>query len=270
MRWLREQPDQHELVLAAYYDDPLAGAADRYWRSDEWHAVCSYLPPTRGRALDVGAGRGIASFALAREGFSVTALEPDASALVGAGAIRALAGETALPIEVTQEFSEGLPFDDASFDLVFARAVLHHTRDLAAACREFHRVLKPGGRLLAVREHVISRREDLRSFLAAHPLHHLYGGEHAYQLAEYQQAIAAAGFRSVETLRPFDSAINLAPHTLASVRQELAARASAKLPGTERVLNAALRRRKLWAAARAVLNRVDRRPGHLFSFVAER
>ena len=49
----------------------------------------------RGQALDVGAGRGIASYALAREGFTVTVLEPDDSHLVGAGAIRSLAEEMA-------------------------------------------------------------------------------------------------------------------------------------------------------------------------------
>lgn len=175
VQWLREQPEQQELVLAAYYDDPLPAAADRYWRSEEWQAIRLLLPPAPGVALDVGAGRGIASYALAKEGFAVTALEPDASALVGAQAIRGLAEASGLPIEVTQEFSERLPFADAQFDVVFARAVLHHTSDLAAACSEFYRVLKPGGRLLAVREHVISQPEDLPVFLDLHPLHKLYG-----------------------------------------------------------------------------------------------
>ena len=38
-----------------------------------------------------------------------------------------------------------LPFEDDSFDLVFGHAVLHHLPDLAAAFREFRRVLRPGG-----------------------------------------------------------------------------------------------------------------------------
>ena len=93
-------------------------------------AVSQLLRGRGGKALDVGAGRGIASYALAREGFQVTSLEPDPSAIVGAGAIRALAAEAALPISVVEEFSERLPFVDGAFDVVFARAVLHHTRDL--------------------------------------------------------------------------------------------------------------------------------------------
>ncbi|MGO8506361.1 class I SAM-dependent methyltransferase, partial [Rhizobium leguminosarum] len=94
------------------------------------------------------AGRGIASYALAKEGFEVTALETDASDLVGAGAIRALFNEVHIPISIAEEFSEKLPFSENAFDVVFARAVLHHNSDLSAACREFFRVLKPGGRFI--------------------------------------------------------------------------------------------------------------------------
>ena len=270
VQWLREQPEQQALVLAAYYDDPLSAAADRYWRSEEWQAIQLLLPPTPGLALDVGAGRGIASYALAKEGFAVTALEPDASALVGAQAIRSLAAASGLPIEVTQEFSERLPFADAQFDVVFARAVLHHTSDLAAACGEFYRVLKPGGCLLAVREHVISRPEDLPAFLDLHPLHKLYGGENAFLLQQYVAAIRAAGFRLQRVLTPFESAINFSPHTETSLRAELATRMTRRFPGARRLVAGFLDLPPLWAVARRVLGRVDHRPGRLYSFIAQR
>uniref|UniRef100_UPI00056DAAF6 class I SAM-dependent methyltransferase n=1 Tax=Bradyrhizobium elkanii TaxID=29448 RepID=UPI00056DAAF6 len=108
--WLRNQPDERQLVLDAFYDDPLADAAERYFRSSEWQAVASLLAGRSGAALDVGAGRGIATYALARSGFAVTALEPDPSAIVGAAAIRGLAQQTQLPIQVVEEFSERLAF----------------------------------------------------------------------------------------------------------------------------------------------------------------
>jgi 2-polyprenyl-3-methyl-5-hydroxy-6-metoxy-1,4-benzoquinol methylase len=270
VQWLREQPDQRDLVLAAYYDDPLPAAAERYWRSEEWQGIRSLLHSASGRALDVGAGRGIASYALAKEGFTVTALEPDASALVGAQAIRGLAVASGLPIEVTQEFSERLPFADGQFDVVFARAVLHHTSDLSAACREFFRVLKPGGQLLAVREHVISQQADLPAFLELHPLHNLYGGENAFLLSDYQAAILAAGFRLNTVLAPFESAINYAPYTQDSLRAELATRIARKLPGTKRLVAGLLSVPILWAMARRILGYVDHRPGRLYSFVAQR
>lgn len=270
VQWLREQPGKRDLVLAAYYDDPLPEAAARYWRSEEWQAIRPLLPSTPGRALDVGAGRGIASYALAKEGFEVTALEPDGSALVGADAIRSLAAASGLSITVTQEFSERLPFADAQFDVVFARAVLHHTHDLQAACREFLRVLKPGGRLVAVREHVISKPEDLPAFFDIHPLHNLYGGENAFMLPQYEAAIRAAGFRLDTVLAPFESAINFAPYTEASLKAELAARLSRGVPGLRQLAQALLALPPLWALGRRVLQRVDHRPGRLYSFVARR
>ncbi len=270
VQWLRDQPDKRDLVLAAYYDDPLPDAAARYWASEEWQAVCALLPPARGRALDVGAGRGIASFALAKEGYAVTALEPDASALVGAQAIRGLAAESGLAIEVTEEFSERLPFADAQFDLVFARAVLHHTRDLQAACREFARVLRPGGLLVAVREHVISQASDLPAFLDIHPLHNLYGGENAFLLAQYESAIRSAGLQLDRVLAPLESAINYAPYTGAGLKAELATRLTWGLPGLKQVAQAVLGVPGIWALARRILERLDHRPGRLYSFVARR
>lgn len=269
VRWLREQPDRRDLVIDAYYDDPLTDAARRYWNGDEWKAIRLFFNGRSGHALDIGAGRGIASYALAREGFSVTALEPDPSSLVGAGAIRKLAQEASLPIVVCEEFSEKLPFPDASFDIVFGRAVLHHARDLPAACREVFRVLKPGGRFIAVREHVISRRHDLPVFLAAHPLHHLYGGENAFLLDEYLAAIRDSGLRVSEVLLPLLSPINYFPQTRESICQELCSRAD-RFPGAALLLRRCLTSEPVYRGVLRMLTYVDNRPGRLYSFVADK
>ena len=43
-----------------------------------------------------------------------------------------------------------LPFDDASFDVVYAGWMLYHIRDLERALNEVRRVLRPGGTFVAV------------------------------------------------------------------------------------------------------------------------
>jgi 2-polyprenyl-3-methyl-5-hydroxy-6-metoxy-1,4-benzoquinol methylase len=270
VRWLRSQPDQHDLVLAGYYDDPVDAAADRYWRSAEWRSGWPLLPVAPGaRVLEIGAGRGIASYALAKEGFEVVALEPDGSNLVGAGAIRALAERQQLPIAVKQQSVQD-PEWTAAFDLVFGRAVLHHVPDLGTTCAELYRVLKPGGTLIVLREHVISRIEDLPRFQELHPLHRHYGGENAYLLERYTSALLTAGFRQLQVLAPLRSPINLAPQSVASIQAELARRVSLgqralSIPG-KWLLSRAL----IWSMLLPILEKIDHRPGRLYSFVARK
>ncbi|MCI4662265.1 MAG: class I SAM-dependent methyltransferase [Neomegalonema sp.] len=47
-----------------------------------------------------------------------------------------------------QSTAEALPFDDNSADFITMGFALRHVDDLGATFREFHRVLKPGGRVL--------------------------------------------------------------------------------------------------------------------------
>jgi SAM-dependent methyltransferase len=230
VRWLKSQPGQADLVRACFYDDPAASAANRYYHSAEWSAVRSLIGPSRGNALDVGSGRGISAYALARDGWQATALEPDSSREVGAGAIRELSAETGVPIDVVEKWGEELPFDSNSFDLVHCRQVLHHARDLRLFCREAARVLKPDGIFIATREHVLSHPEDLQVFLDRHPLHRLYGGENAFLLKQYTSAITAAGITIIRVLNPLQSCINFFPQSKLDVKTQLARRAFLPLP----------------------------------------
>jgi len=222
VQWLKAQPDQQGLVKDAFFDDPLIDAAQRYKDSTEWAAIRELLPKQIGRVLDVGAGRGIASYALANDGWEVTALEPDTSSVVGSGAIRQLFEQSDMSVEIAETWGESLPFADNSFDLLHCRQVLHHARDLEQLCCELARVLKPGGLMIATREHVISRLDDLEVFLESHPLHKLYGGEHAYLLSRYKDAIKSAGFELKKVFNPYESDINLYPITMKDVKSSIA------------------------------------------------
>lgn len=268
VEWLKMQPDKQDLVRDCYFDSSPEAAAERYSQSDEWEAIRALLPSVPGRALDVGAGRGIASYALAKTGWSVVAIEPDPSNFVGRGAIQKIAQSKGLPIEVVEEFGEQIPRDSGSFGLVFARQVLHHARDLPALCAEVFRVLKPEGKLIAVRDHVISSPGDLPAFLQVHPLHQLYGGENAYQLCQYLDALRAAGFRVEQMLRSFDSVINYAPHTRDSLREEFQRRLSRVPLGS--IAGWCLDVELILDISLAVLSRVDRRPGRLYSFICSK
>lgn len=53
-------------------------------------------------------------------------------------------------VEFVQAGADALPFPDASFDVLTARHMLYHVPDVSVALAEFARVLRPGGRFLAV------------------------------------------------------------------------------------------------------------------------
>jgi ubiquinone/menaquinone biosynthesis C-methylase UbiE len=264
---LKSDTQRASLVSACYYDDPLTAAAERFAASEEWQAVCQILADwLPGKALDLGAGHGISSYALARHGCNVTAIEPDGSAVVGAAAIRRLALETGVTITVVQGQGETLPFADASFDIIYGRQVLHHAANLPHLCREAARVLRPGGILVATREHVISELSDLDTFLQSHPLHPLYGGENAFLLKQYQQAIREAGLLIKKTYGPFDSVINYFPlskteyqETIAGpLRKAVGKRLAARIASHAEVQRLVGRLRSWRSVA----------PGRLYSFVA--
>lgn len=268
VRWLRESPEHEQLARDCYFDLPVSNAARRFHGSDEWIATRAWLPLPPGRALDLGAGNGIASYALAADGWETYAIEPDASDEVGAAAVRRIAAASGLPIFPVRQLGERLPFRDDAFDLVYGRQVLHHASDLEQMCREIHRVLRPGGVMMAVREHVVSSTRQLAAFLEKHPLQRLYGGEGAYSRSAYVGALRAAGFTIRRVLRSFDTPINMAPYTTESLRQEVKRRVR-ELPVIGGIASPLIAR-SIFPLVLRLMSRVDRRPGRLVSFFAER
>jgi SAM-dependent methyltransferase len=263
---LRRDAAYDELLRESYLDGDVPAAARRFAASPELEEALALVGGVAGRAvLDIGAGTGIASYAFAVAGASrVAALEPDPSPVVGQGAIRALG--RADVIEIVSAWGERLPFADGEFDVVYARQVLHHARDLDALVAECARVLRPGGRMLACREHVVDDEAQLREFLASHPIHRLAGGEHAYSLDAYVAAIGRAGLALEQVLGPWDSIVNAFPQ--ARTRDEVAARPLRLLEHKYGRPLGRVAARIPWLVSRARRRLRDRGAGRLFSFLA--
>jgi len=77
-----------------------------------------------------------------------------------------------------------LPFLDASFDLVFCRAALHHMPDPGGAVAEMARVCRPGGRVVAA--DMVAPSADVRKAFDA--LHRALDPSHAGVLLESELA----------------------------------------------------------------------------------
>jgi SAM-dependent methyltransferase len=103
------------------------------------------LQPSDLRILEVGCGTGKSACYLAKQGFRVTAL--DQHPLMLQKARRRAKQEGIEGVDWVEGNIEALPFPNETFDVVFAESVTIFT-DFPKALEQYHRVLKPGGRLL--------------------------------------------------------------------------------------------------------------------------
>jgi SAM-dependent methyltransferase len=107
------------------------------------------------RILDLGAGLGGLTTALARRGGRMVSIEPGE-------AWRKLASDRLKESgngQVLAAFGESLPLADCSVDLIVSLQVLEHVQDPAKVVRELYRVLKPGGELFIAYENYLGFRE---------------------------------------------------------------------------------------------------------------
>lgn len=133
------------------------GRAIRDYYEDLWERLPAELEPPsferrlaflRGsvragdRALDVGSGTGDFTAALADAGAAPIGVEVAEAALARARSRQPDRDFRLVPLDGP------LPFEDGSFELVWASEVIEHVTDTARWLSEVRRVLVPGGRLL--------------------------------------------------------------------------------------------------------------------------
>ncbi len=141
----------HVLHGARWYD--LSGRALTFGRDTAIRQTLIELAaPVRGETvLDVGCGMGTLAIVIAPRVGSGAVHGIDASPeMIGVAREKAVKVGAAIDFQVA--VVEALPFPDAMFDLVTSSLMLHHLPDelKATGLREIRRVLKPGGRFLAL------------------------------------------------------------------------------------------------------------------------
>ena len=217
IKFIRTQPEYTDLIEKAYFDKDLKLNIERFRNSQEYKETLLLIrqfAPQAKSILDIGSGNGISAISFALDGYKITVSEPDPSDTIGAGAIRKLIREYDIKdMEVHEEFAENINFSGKLFDLIYVRQAMHHAYDLNLFVKNLATLLKPGGCLLTIRDHVIFDEKDKEKFLEAHPLHKFYGGENAFTATQYRDALTGAGLHILKELRYYDSVINYFPVT---------------------------------------------------------
>ena len=94
------------------------------------------------RILDVGCGLGLYTEYWNSQGLQVTGVDLDKRLIERA---QKRAEKSLLQIEYHAKPANELPFDNESFDIVFANSLVEHVSDWQSCIEEWIRVLTPGG-----------------------------------------------------------------------------------------------------------------------------
>ena len=105
------------------------------------------------RVVDVGCGPGVAVRYSARQGATVTGVDPAPVML----RVARLLTRSSAKVRYAKGAAEEIPLPEGSVSVVWSIATVHHWSDIDAGLREVRRVLLPGGRLVAMERRARTR-----------------------------------------------------------------------------------------------------------------
>jgi ubiquinone/menaquinone biosynthesis C-methylase UbiE len=158
------------------------------------HALLEGAP--RGRALDAACGTGRHAAHLAALGYDVVGVDATEAML-------AVARAKVPSAEFHTGRLEALLMPDESVDVVTCGLALEHVDNLGVVCKEFARVLRPGGWLVCSDTHPIMRELGTGAFVPAalgEALQLVRG--HQTHMHDYLDAFAAAGLTVGRCVEP--------------------------------------------------------------------
>lgn len=140
--------DARRRVRLETYGDDIG--QNSWLTTDEWRTAVDTLGLRPGwSVLDVACGSGGPDIHLARTtGARVVGVDVNAHAIDTANARAQREGLAALARFVQADAGRPLPFDDGTFDAVVCVDAVNHLPNRPAVLRDWHRLLKPRGRIL--------------------------------------------------------------------------------------------------------------------------
>lgn len=146
---LRDEIREYWSIRAATFDTQVGHEIFSEEERQAWHALfLRHLGPGAGRkALDLASGTGVISHLLHDLGFDVTGLDWSEAMLNQA---RAKAAKRGANIRFVMGDAERTLEKPESYDVLVTRHLVWTLVDPKAAFREWHNLLKPGGKLLVV------------------------------------------------------------------------------------------------------------------------
>lgn len=121
--------------------------ADRYALQSHISEVLGWVQWRRKKVLEIGTGVGTDARRIVQRGGIYTGINVDRGSTE-------LTSKSLSAFNLTgaayQASATALPFEDRTFDIVYTFGVLHHIPKIESALTEIHRVLNPGGEVLAM------------------------------------------------------------------------------------------------------------------------